>query len=262
MNKSPEAQFMYFQEKEAGEKKLEELIKEIGEKSKTEGIFLTADGRVDIEAFQGFYSKEELLRDKELIEEKKREWRERDGDREKKLKRDGEKLEMLKTVIFHKFLNQNFMVIRSSEYDDIKNKVDNIILEKNTGNVVCAFDEVGDISSDGFENKKAQVLNRNTEREGGRLKYGFKKDKDSNATFVRISNAPLFYLALDKQHLEEGIKNLVPSLEEKSEYEKKLWNYFNASLKAQISFLKLKPNSLNLELKNRFEQFEKDIEKF
>lgn len=260
-NRNPEEQFAHLEEKEIGEKKLEGLIKEIAEKSKAEGIFLTTDCRVDIEAFRGFYPEEELIKDKKLIDGNKKKWQENEGDKEKKLKQDGEKLEILKTVLFYKFLNQDFIVARTSEYDDIENKADNIILNKETGNIVCAFDEVSDMSGVEFENKKIKVLNRNIEGKGSRLKYGFEKNKD-RLDFKRISNLPLFYLALDKEHLEEGVKNLTPSLKEKSEYDGKLWNYFVASLKAQISFLKLKPNKLNFELKNRLEQFEKDIERF
>ena len=76
----------------------------------------------------------------------------------------------------------------------------------------------------------------------------------------KADNLPLFYLVLPPKYIEEGVKELVPSLSEKSEYEKKLFSYFIASLSSQISFLKLE-RRLNPALREKITYFENAIQK-
>lgn len=94
------------------------------------------------------------------------------------------------------------------------------------------------------------------------MKYGFKIEKDqegkSKLVLGEVENIPIFYLVLPKRFIEEGIKQLIPSFEQKSDYEQKLFNYFFGTLFTQINYLKLERN-LNPLLKTRLENFEKTI---
>ena len=201
------------QERREGERKLEYFIREIAEKAKDEGVPLTLDCRIDMKAFVPPYTPQDIESDRELVEGYGRKWQEKEKAKGLKM---GEKLEMLKTAIFYKFLSEDFIIVRTSRYDDIINKVDNLIIEKETGSPVCAFDEVSEISGSRFEEKKAKVLERNI-KGGGKLKYGLtlKKYEKGKAklTLGEISSLPVFYLALPERHIEEGVKNLIPSLE-------------------------------------------------
>lgn len=256
------------EEEERNREKLISFIKEIAENLREKGLPLTEDCRIDMRAFEEIYPEETIKKDQELV--RKYEWKEYKGlseeeIRKEKTKRDGEKLEMLKTAIFAKNLGEDFIVARTSLYDDFKNKIDNLILEKETGNVVCAFDEVGESMDERYQEKVEKVMTRNTKEGGAGLEYGFKveKDKEGQSKLVlgREKNIPLFYLVLPKRHIEGGIKELIPSFGEKSDYEKKLFNYFLNALFHQINYLKLGPD-LNPTLRRRIDNFEKTLQKF
>ncbi len=255
-------------EKEKEVEKLRVFIKELSEKLKKEGVPLDEDCRINSDAFNDVYPETVIKKDKELVRDYELEWYKgfsQEEIKKEKLKRGGEKLEMLKTAVFAKGLGENFIVARTSLYDDIKNKVDNIILEKETGNIVCALDEVGDTMDTRYKEKAEKVLARNLKEGGGRLKYGLKIEKDKEGNFhlikQKLENIPLFYLVLPHRHIEEGIKQFNPSFEEKSDHEKKLFDYFLSAFPLQINYLKLEKN-LNPELKKRIEYFEKVLQKF
>jgi len=149
------------EEEEENREKLENFIKRTAENLQREGVPVTEDCRIDISAFSKVYSENVIERDKKLIKEYESQWYPGLSEEEikkERLKIDGEKLERSKNVIFAKNLGKDFIVVRTSLYDDIKNKVDNLILEKETGNLVCALDEVADISEQRLEEKKNKVF--------------------------------------------------------------------------------------------------------
>jgi hypothetical protein len=229
--------------------KLKKLLKEIRNILEKEGIFVDQNCRIDINTFRDVYKHEELENDLRKIKEIK-------GDKEENLLTDVERFEVLKTIVIHKFLNEKFIIVRASFYDDIFNHVDNLIIEKETGNIVCAFDEVSTISGPEFIKKQERFLNNNIN--GGKIKYGFLSTKEGLKK-GKIENIPIFYLALPPENINEGIRNLI-SLEEISDYEKKLWVYFLTTIENQIARLKLE-RSLNEILKARLLKFEKNIKR-
>ncbi len=250
-------------EKEEEEKenleKLKQLSKEVAENLRNEDIPVDDNCRIDIDAFNGVYPSEILKKDKELVKNLERKWNDSD-EKEEKERKNGDQLEVLKTVIFHKFLKSDFITARASCYDDYNNKVDNIILEKGTGNLVCALDEVSLTSGPRFQEKTEEILNRNKKENGGKLKYGLKLEEDK-LKLGQVDTLPIFYLALSKNYLKKGLSEMSPLLEEKSNYEKKLFEYFIASLDSQIKRFKLEPD-LNPELKNHLKTFEAAVKKF
>jgi hypothetical protein len=234
--------------------KLKELLREISNDLKNQGIPVDSNCRIDMSSFDGIdgiYKKEELDNDLKKAKEIK-------SDIEESLLKDGERLEALKTIVFYKFLSEKFIIVRASFYDDVFNQVDNLIIEKETGNIVCAFDEVSTISGPAFAKKQERFLRKNNIN-GARLKYGILSTK-GGLTKGEIENIPIFYLALPPEIINEGIRNL-SSLKEISDYERKLWTYFLTILKNQIAMLKLEKN-LNETLKYRLLKFEEAIEEF
>ncbi len=238
--------------------KLRNLIEQISKVLGQEGVPVDKSCRIDMDSFQGTYSQEEIENDRRIV----RNWEERwYGDlsqketEEKRIRKEGEKLEILKTIIFHKFIGEDFIVVRTSSYDDIKNKADNLILEKKTGNLVCAYDEVVGAAGQILEGKKMRILDRN--KEGGvRLKYGIAL-RENKLTKEKVKDIPLFYLCFPKEHFREATEEILPSLNEMSDYEKKIFEYFVASMQAQIKTLNLKwlPKSLTQKIK----QFEDSL---
>ena len=62
--------------------------------------------------------------------------------KENKKKEKNSQMEMVVTALLHKVLGDRYFIVRTSEFDDYHNGIDNIIIDKQTGAVVCAFDEV------------------------------------------------------------------------------------------------------------------------
>ena len=50
--------------------------------------------------------------------------------------------EMSLTLLLNKFLKKDFIVARASSYDDYNNGIDNVLIDKTSGEVLCGFDEV------------------------------------------------------------------------------------------------------------------------
>lgn len=194
--------------------------------------------------------------------------------REAEDKSAGTQFEMLKTAVMHKHIGERFIVVRSSLYDDKKNGVDNILVDTVSGQTVCAFDETNaSFKGKALLDKTNTVLGKNfgtqdmitdqkygvtqtTDDMGVRLRYGIEL-KDGKIKCAEMKHLPIFLLALDYEHLEEGQRTFVNG-EGKSRYETNLFKYFLTSLSSQIQFLKLNKRYEGLpeELRKRVESFE------
>lgn len=270
MPRGLEREIKILQEKEKNIEKLKILVESLAEKMRGEGVPVTKDCRIDMDGFKEVYPLKFLDRDKEEIKNREAEWLSElsklpSGEREKakKNKEKADQLEMLKTVIFAKFLGEEYLSVRTSLYDDYVNHADNVILEKKTGNLACALDEVGDMEGPTYEKKTKDVLGRNIYRKGVSLKYGLKFEQ-GKLRLGKTEKAPIFYLALKDLFIEKGIRELT-SLEKKSDFEKKLFEYFIISLGQQINRLyqlERLGEKLDPFLKERLKQFEKTLEKF
>ncbi len=234
--------------------KLRELLGEIAKILRNQQIPVDDECRVDMKSFSIIYGDPRIDLDIQRVRESKK--GRNANNLEDRLLTDGERLEVLKTIIFHKFLGEKFFVVRSSVYDDLTNNVDNLIVEKETGNIVCAFDEVSSFGKD-YEKKQNKVLYINL-RGGARLKYGFISD-GSLLILQGIKNIPIFYLSLSPEFIDKGIKKLSSNLNEISDFERKLIEYFLKILLNQIQQLKL-IKSLNQTLAQRIESFRQYLE--
>jgi hypothetical protein len=243
-----------------------ELTQAGAEKARKDGVPVLDNFRIDASAFESVYGRSEITKDAEKIEKLKQKMRSRgDMPPEEKEMLMGEKLEVLKTVIFNKFLEEDFVVSRSSEYDDMINGVDNIIADRNSGNVVCAFDEVSLIKGGDFEAKKIKILMKNSRESGATLKYGFsiKRDKDGkqNITLGEIPHLPMFCLSLPENLIEEGVEKTAVEGQENESFQKNLFSYFRSSLENQISLLKLHRHA-DKDFKQRLKVFEELLKKY
>lgn len=253
---------------EIGVECLKNCLKEIAQELRLNNILVDDECRIDPSFFVGYYPKEKILADQkrmEALQKKIEEERERRSLEKRpfsptKEEPAGRLLEMLKTVIFHKFLNRDFFICRSSLVDDSENGVDNVILEKKTGHVICAFDEVADAGGGVYQNKVKEIIRKNVYQGGARLKYGLIFDQQKKKFVPQaLSNLPIFYLALPENYVYKGVKQATP-LGEISEFEKELFfKYFLHSLKIQIEELKFK--NLAPQLSERLNLFEQTLKK-
>ena len=158
---------------------------------------------------------------------------------EKKLQSYGALFEILKTTIFHKHLGEQFIVVRTSRYDDIENGVDNVLMDRRTGEIVCAFDEVSDVRSDAYQEKQKELVVKNTHG-GASLLYGIKYEEQEGQRYVVggiRKYLPLFILALPPDFIKKGILTFKP--DRADDYETKTVAYLKASLVQQIKMLRL-----------------------
>lgn len=152
-------------EQVSNSEKIKNLLRDISESYRREGIPVDNDCQIDITKLSQYYSQEIIKKDIDKIERIKERIKEEEKERgvaEKEKK--GKRLERLKTVIFNKFLGKDSIVVRSSEYDDIINGVDNILIDKKTGKTICAFDEVCDINREIFKKKREKILEKKRAR--------------------------------------------------------------------------------------------------
>ena len=238
--------------------KVKRFLESAATRCRAEGVPLGNDGRIDMASYKGLHS------DVENDLERNRDWAEEwsgglseEAAQEKRRHTEGEQLEMLAYAILSKNLGEEFVVARTSPHDDRVNKVDTIILEKVTGNLVCAFDEVGDASGLNYEKKQTLVRDRNL-KGGASLKYGIgiRGEKGKQKIVPSIAeHLPLFYLAVPGDRVKKGMKEFVADPAQQSEFEKRLFSYFLATINAQIGALELYHRRLDPELKKNLEGF-------
>jgi len=238
------------------ENKLECLLEQLSERLREEGVPVDRECRIEMSEFKDIYSKQEIDHDKEIITRWERKWAE---DRNIGNTRAGEQVERLITINLAKFLGNQFVVVRTSRFDDIEHKIDNIIIEKETGVPICAYDEVSEISGKRFEEKKEQVLERNkAQKGGGSLKYGI-YIKEGAIQKGKVKNLPIFYLAFPKEELPRAVRETQTSLEQKTEYEEKIFAHLVALIRSQIKTLRLK--NISPQVSQKIDYFEKILEK-
>jgi hypothetical protein len=116
------------------------------------------------------------------------------------------------TSILYKFLHEDFVVARASHYDDFKGGVDNVIVNKRTGEVVCAFDEVYDGYKPDRLSGKVEKVVKKAKAGGAEIKYGFTfgRDEQGKRTLLRqaIKNIPTFYLSLSTGELDKLLSDM------------------------------------------------------
>jgi len=212
---------------------LNETLAKIAEKKNFDfPNFLNNDNRISIEG-------NDSESDKKLVSAQKEAFRIDSGKTLENWQRDTEKnasnlTEMALTVLLQKYLGDDFIIARSSEYDDYNNGVDQVIIYKPTGEVVCGFDEViGKDGNDGSEKKK-EKLEHIMAKGGARIKYGAKLE---NGQLIRaeIKNIPAFFMGINKIELGRLLESLKNNPEKNGEVEKEIFSKLLISLENQAA---------------------------
>jgi len=212
-------------------------------------------GSIDIDRFIGApgYSDVRLIKEKEEIYEREVEWSgarneevrkfyaseygvetERDivhiYSQNKEREKNGQ-MEMFVTTLFHKVLKDDFLIMRASTYDDYVNGIDTVMINKNTGDIICAFDEVHDHEGSGRADEKVEKIKKKAKKGGSTLSHGVVIE-DEKLVRKEIKNLPVFFLSLSTKDLEDVLQNMNYGMEI-SEKEIEIFNSFLSSLEDQ-----------------------------
>lgn len=207
----------------------------------------------------GVYTQEEIKNDKETILAKEIEWsgahdqnvqefykkyKGIEGKEQiarahiaEKERNKSSQMEMLTNAILYKVLKDRFIVMRASTFDDYFGGVDNYLVDKETGDIVCAFDEVHDhAQGDRKEEKWKRVESIG---DGGRkIKYGIVPQGDKLVQ-KELRNIPVFFLSLTTEDLERGMNGFSRNIQDSpNELEKKIFNTYTLLLEEEYERVK------------------------
>lgn len=222
--------------------------------------FLAVDGRINLEG-------KDSTSDRKLVDAQEEGYSKSAGKNIHEWKRNNEKnaatlTEMALTVVLYKYLKEYFIVARASDYDDYNNGVDQVLIYKPTGELVCGFDEVIGNSGDDGGLKKASKLEKIMARGGAQIKYGAKM-QDGKLVRAEVRNVPAFYMSLSKVELGDLLESLQVYGDKTSAVEDRIFAKLLNSLEAQASGqnlsadLKIKTNSALEKMRSCFDNHNK-----
>lgn len=111
--------------------------------------------------------------------------------------RSGNLAEVAATTLLQRGLGEKFVVVRAAAYDDLKHGLDTIVVDRNTGKVICAFDEVMGSEHDERVEEKRRRQEEAIARGGVDLDYGFTFE-DGQMVKQSFKNIPIFRLRLGR----------------------------------------------------------------
>lgn len=174
------------------------------------------------------------------------------------------KWEKAAVILLSRVLGSQFIVVRSSIYDDYHNGTDTIIVDKESGAVICAIDLVNDQVGGKRYDEKIKKFAKNS-KTGGKIDFCITMEKDISGQnkLVResLSEVPKFFLPVDerdlKQLLEETSSDYNASL---IEIEKMIFKKIFAALDKQKYDLLNKYNP-SLGVRQNLKKFQESLEK-
>jgi hypothetical protein len=176
------------------------------------------------------------------------------------------------TILLHEELKDQFLVAKSSHYDDYENGVDYVLMDKKTGAVVCGLDQVLGRGKDDGASKKKDKIEKIIARGGARLEYGLTLDNNNKISRKKLSNIPAFFLALSKDDLDKALLSLqknndlknfnideIKANKDFSDFSQKILKKMIASLEEQFDSSSSLIESVN---GNRYKKLLENIDRF
>lgn len=123
----------------------------------------------------------------------------------------GSQMELLAMAMFHKFFSQDFMVVRASTFDDYKNGIDMILVNRKTGAVICAFDDVIGHQGSHHLDRKNETIQEIIGGDGATLRYGFQirgRHGKPEIEEKELAHLPIFCLQFSPQEFCEMFQSL------------------------------------------------------
>jgi len=150
--------------------------------------------------------------DEAVSDEQEKNWAKEMGKSLKQWQSDKERnpsnlTEIALTLSLQRLLPDNLMVVRSARYDDYNNGVDQLIVDRDSGLVVCGIDEVINRQGNSGPSKKEEKVTQKMLQGGARVKYGARVEKGA-LQLGKLQNIPAFYLSLEKNELADLCESL------------------------------------------------------
>ena len=157
-----------------GLKNLGTLLEQVSQHLESKlGIKMSPDHTISMDWFAetGYYTEEEVERDKEYVADLEKKFAHNDaakGPNHEKRHKIAETFEEAVPVIFHYALQaKGLSVVKAARHTDIREKVDSFILHEETGQVICAIDETNSNRDNVIDGKKLDnVIEGNEKRRG------------------------------------------------------------------------------------------------
>lgn len=141
-------------------------------------------------------------------------------------------MEMVTAVLFFKAFKEDFFVARASAYDDYMNGIDTVLINKKTGEIVCALDEVHNHIQSKRKDEKLEKIRKIARKGGTTFRYGIAMEK---GVFVRKSTKylPVFCIHLGTHELDAMLAHVSTATEPLSDQERELCKIFVSSMQEQ-----------------------------
>ncbi|MFH0874099.1 MAG: hypothetical protein V1846_04670 [Candidatus Komeilibacteria bacterium] len=91
-------------------------------------------------------------------------------------KHQGSQAEVVIPLIMQRALGDRFVIVRTSTYDDYEAGVDHLIIDRESGQVICGIDEVLSEAATGKEKFKIERAEKKAQRGGTTIRYGLTFD--------------------------------------------------------------------------------------
>jgi len=247
--------------KETSTERLESWLREKAKELKKIGFPVNEELRIEETQFIGVYPGKEIKRDREKVAQRREEWLEKDiRERKFGIEKIGEKFEKITTYLLNTHLeNAGLVVVRASEYDDVYQGVDHLVLDIETGNVVAGIDSSVKSFDKEYEKKAQKVLEMNL-KGGAIIKYGVIAKKEGEEIKIgkrRIQEVPVFLFNLPQTEVSDLIEEFQP--EKTSPEEERVFKFFLASLQYQTENLTRKDLHAFPQLRERINIFQTKI---
>lgn len=180
--------------RERGIKRIEQELLAVSEWLKEQGFPVTQEGRIDPSQYTAIGIKQkEINNDQKII---------KGAVEGAQIFRVGEQLERLKTIILNREFQGKIFFVRTSLYDDVVNKVDNLIIGPNN-EIVCAIDLVADLGSEILRKKQRRLEEKKYRT---RIKYGLRRNEKGVVRLEKNINTPSLILYYPPEKIEALVR--------------------------------------------------------
>ncbi len=175
-----------------------------------------------------------------------------------KKKEKNTQMELAVTALLYKILGDRYFVVRTSVHDDYHSGVDNLIIDKQTGAVVCAFDELHEGGRGEQTKSKREKVFKIARQGGAKLQFGLSMENGKLTRTGKVDSLPVFYLGLSTAELDALMENMEYGLENGCS-DQEIATYQILVKSVQEQFKQLESERLPVGVQNRLSQFKQSL---
>lgn len=169
--------------------------------------------------------------------------------------------EKMSMVILNKILGEDFIIIHSSKNDDTYHSIDTLIIDKETGEIVCTIDDVETNLEESRYTEKLKKLAKINQKFGGAFIEDGLELKDGELVNKSIRNIPIYLLQISKEDFKKVLAGMnISSMDVISNIELEIFDKIIDSLENQNEKLK-KTDKIPSSLIEKIDIFSESLEK-